>query len=94
MARRARPGDSGSPGRALPLARLLVLPVAAFLIALGLQAALAAGGVPASSPLRVFLTPAVAAAVVYVGLRPYPRAGRIRLAAMVAVGVLAVALLT
>lgn len=91
--RRERPPPAG-PRPALPLLRLLLLPVVAFLIALGLQAALAVSGVPAASPLRVFLTPAVAAAVVFLGLRPYPRAGRLRLALMVAVGVFLIALLT
>lgn len=90
-----REGAAGPEGRPhLPLSRLLLLPVVAFLIALGLQAALAGLGLPAANPLRVFLTPAVAALVVYYGLRPYPRAGRLRLAAMVAAGVLLVALLT
>ncbi len=77
----------------LSLARLLLLPLVAFAIAVALQAALQASGLPAASPLRVFATPAIAAAVVFYGLRPYPTAGRLRQAAMVAAGLLLVALL-
>lgn len=71
-----------------PIARLLLLPVLAFLIAVAAQAALKAVGVPSSSALRVFATPAIAAAIVYLGLRPYRTAGRLRMAAMVGVGLL------
>ena len=76
------------------LVRLLFLPLLAFLVALGVQAALKVAGVPSDSPLRIFATPAIAAAVVFYGLRPYPTAGRLRLAAMVAAGPLLVALFT
>ncbi|MBI1885921.1 MAG: hypothetical protein HYS09_06375 [Chloroflexi bacterium] len=72
----------------------LVLPVIAFLIALGFQAALKAGGMESDHPLRVVLTPLVGAAVVFAGLRRYPTAGRVRLALMVAVALFVVALAT
>ena len=77
-----------------PLTRFLLLPFVAFVIALAVQFALKAAGAPSTSPLRVFATPAIAAAVVYLCLRPYPTAGRLRLAAMVAMGLLLLALVT
>jgi hypothetical protein len=40
---------------------------------------------PAAGVLILVLVPVAAAAVIFVGLRPYPTAGRLRLAAMVAV---------
>ena len=76
------------------LARLLLLPLVAFLVAVGVQAGLRAAGVSSTSALRVFATPAIAAAVVYLGLRPYPTAGRLRMAAMVAVALFLVAVIT
>jgi len=79
---------------ALPLGRLLLLPLLAFAAAIAVQMSLKAAGLPSTSALRVLATPAVAAGIVYLGLRPYPRGGRIRLALMVAVGVLLIALAT
>ncbi len=91
----AAEGQTAKGGRAtLPLGRLLLLPLVAFLVAVAVQIGLKTAGLPAESLLRVLATPFIAAVVVYLGLRPYPRAGRIRLAAMVAAGLLLVALAT
>ena len=79
---------------AAPLGRLLLLPLLAFLVAVAVQITLKAAGLPSTSPLRVLATPAIAAAVVYLGLGPYRRTGRIRLAAMVAAGLVLIALVT
>lgn len=73
---------------------MILLPVVAFLIALAIQALLKAAGLSSENPLRVFATPLIAAAVVYWGLDPYPRAGRLRLAVMVGLSVFLVALVT
>ncbi len=77
-----------------PVRRLLLLPLAAFLMAFAIQVALKVAGVPSTSAFRVLATPAIAGAVVYVGLRPYPSAGRLRFAAMVGIGLLLVAIMT
>lgn len=77
---------------ASPIARVLFLPLAAFAIALAFHGALAIAGVSSANPVRVFATPAIGGLVVYFGLRDYPRAGRLRLALMVAAGLFLVAL--
>lgn len=74
--------------------RILLLPLTAFLVAFAIQVTLKLVGVPSTSALRVLATPAIAGAVVYLGLRPYPTAGRLRLAAMVLIGLLLVAIIT
>jgi hypothetical protein len=74
-----------------PAGRLLLLPLAAFAIALALHAGLGAAGISAGNPLRVAVTPAVGAAIVYFGLPGYPWRGRLRLGAMVATGLLLLA---
>jgi hypothetical protein len=55
--------------------------------------ALGAAGVPAENVVRVLATPAIGAVIVYLGLYDYPRASRIRVALMVAMGLLLIALL-
>lgn len=75
-----------------PVRRVLLLPLLAFAVALVIHAALAALGMSSANPVRVFATPVVGALIVYFGLPGYPRAGRLRLAAMVAVGLLLIAL--
>lgn len=94
--RRPRRRQAPPPARQyLPLSRVaIVLPLLAFFIALAAQAILKAAGLESEHPLRVLLTPALAAAVVFFGLRRYPRASRLRLAAMVAAGLFLFALLT
>jgi hypothetical protein len=67
------------------LPRLLLLTVLTAAFAFALQAVLAVTDAPAANALILLLVPVVAAAVIFVGLRPYPTAGRLRLAAMVAV---------
>lgn len=77
------------PDRAVvPLRRLLLLTVATAAFAFAIQALLAASDPPAAGGLVLLLVPAAAAAIVFVGTRPYPLAGRIRLGVMVAVGLL------
>ena len=46
---------------------------------------LAATSVPAAVALNLLLVPIAAGAVIFLGLRPYPAAGRLRLAIMVPV---------
>jgi hypothetical protein len=70
---------------AIPLSRLLLLTVLTAAIAFALQAVLAVTDAQATGVLILLLVPVAAAAVVFFGLRPYPAAGRLRLAAMVAV---------
>lgn len=79
--------------RAPFLARILLLPLVAFAVALAVHGLFAAAGVSAGSPLRIFTTPLIGALIVYFGLGDYPRAGRLRLAAMVAMGLLLIALI-
>jgi hypothetical protein len=69
----------------IPLRRLFLLAVPTAALAFALQAVLAVTDAPAAGILILLLVPAVAAAVVFFGLRPYPTLGRLRLAAMVAV---------
>lgn len=77
---------------ASPIGRVLLLPLAAFAIALVFHGALAIAGIPSNNPVRVFATPIIGGLVVYFGLRDYPRSGRLRLALMVAAGLFLVAL--
>lgn len=89
------PGPAPHPQRPyIPFGRLLLLPVVAFLIALAVQAILRAAGLSSTNPVRVFLTPLIAAAVVFLGLGTYSTSGRLRIAIMVAVALFLFALLT
>jgi len=76
---------SPAPRPIMPLRRLFLLAVPTAAIAFALQAVLAVTDAPAAGALILLLVPVAAAAVVFLGLRPYPTAGRLRLAAMVAV---------
>ncbi len=92
--RRAAQTEAPAPPH-VSLPRLaIVLPLVAFALALGFQWLLKAAGLESDHPLRIFATPLVAAAVVFFGLRHYPRAGRIRLAVMVGVALFLFALFT
>lgn len=71
-----------------------MLPLAAFMAALVAQMALKAAGADSDSPLRIFLTPLIGAAVVLVGMRRYPALSRVRTAIMVAVALFVFALVT
>ena len=93
QARRQQPPEP-SPRYLPPYRVVIFLPFLAFLVALTAQIILKAAGLESDHPLRVFLTPAVAAAVVFFGLSRYPRGSRLRLAAMVAAGLFLFALLT
>ncbi len=53
--------------------------------AFALQALLTATNAPAAEVINVLLVPPIAGVIVFAGLRPYPLAGRLRLAMMVAV---------
>ncbi len=69
-----------------PLLRLMGLAALAFALAVGLHAALGAAGLSPYHPLRLFLTPLLAAAVAMAGVGPLPRARRLRLGLLVAAG--------
>ncbi len=73
---------------------VILLPLLAFLIALISQQILKTAGMESGSPLRVFLTPLIAASVVLVGMRRYPALSRVRMAIMVAAALFLFALLT
>ncbi len=77
---------------ASPINKVLLLPLAAFAIALAFHGILALAGVPADNPVRVFATPLIGGLVVYFGLRDYPKSGRLRLALMVGAGLFLIAL--
>ncbi len=88
MSAAARPRRNSEPPASrprIPLRRLLLLTVLTAVFAFALQAVLAVTEAPAADVLILLLVPVVAAAVIFFGLRPYPTAGRLRLAAMVAV---------
>ena len=74
-----------TPRPQIPLRRLLLLTVVTAALAFALQALLVATDAPAATALNILLVPPIAGAVIFVGLRPYPLTGRLRLAAMVAV---------
>jgi hypothetical protein len=71
----------------MPLGRLLLLTIVTSALAFALQALLAVAGAPAAEAITLLVIPVVAAAVIFFGLRPYPAAGRVRTALMVAVAV-------
>ena len=69
----------------MPLGRLLLLTIVTSALAFALQALLAVAGAPAAEAITLLGIPVVAAAVIFFGLRPYPTAGRVRMAVIVAV---------
>jgi hypothetical protein len=77
---------------ALPLPRLLLLTIVTAAFALFAQALLALADAPAAGVLIRLIVPLGAAAVVFFGLRPYPPAGRARIALMVAAALFLVGL--
>ena len=77
---------------AVPLRRLFLLTVVTAAIAFALQAALAATGAPSADAISLLVIPVAAAAVIFLGLRPYPVIGRLRLAMMAAVALFIVGL--
>ena len=76
----------------VPLRRLFLLTVVTAAIAFALQAALAATGAPSADAISLLVIPIAAAAVIFLGLRPYPVIGRLRLAMMTAVALFIVGL--
>jgi hypothetical protein len=72
--------------------RRLLLPTVLTAVAFALQAMVVATSAPFAGAIVLFVTPLVAAAVVFVWLQPYPLGGRLRLAAMVAVALFVVGL--
>jgi hypothetical protein len=91
-ARPRRNPESPTPRPQIPLRRLLLLVVPTAAFAFALQALLAVTEAPVAGALILLVVPVAAAAVVFFGLRPYPTAGRARLAAMVAVALFLVGL--
>jgi hypothetical protein len=71
--------------------RIILLCALAFIVAFAVHTLLGALGFGSDEPFRLFVTPLIGAAIVYFGLPGYPRGGRIRLAAMVGVGLLLIA---
>lgn len=65
--------------------RVVLLAIVTAFLTLGLQLTLIAIGLDRDNPFRLFVTPLVGAAIMYLGLRGYPTWGRVRLAAMVGV---------
>ena len=86
-ARQRRSDEKPTPRPHMPLGRLLLLTIVTSALAFALQALLAVTHAPAAGAVTLLLIPALAAAVIFFGLRPYPTAGRLRVAAMVAVAV-------
>ncbi len=74
-----------APRPQLPLRRLFLLTVLTAALAFALQAILAVTQAPAGQAISLLAIPLAAAAVIFFGLRPYPVAGRTRLAVMVGV---------
>ncbi len=74
-----------TPRPQIPLRRLLLLTVVTAAFAFALQALLTATNAPAATAINILLVPPIAGAVIFAGLQPYPLAGRLRLASMVAV---------
>jgi hypothetical protein len=54
-------------------------------LAFALQALLTAANAPAAAAINILLVPPIAGVIIFVGLRPYPVTGRLRLAVMVTV---------
>ena len=97
--RAARPRkEEPNPGRAgnhLSVTRIVfLLPLTAFLIALGLQAGLRSLGFESTHPVRLLLTPAVGGVVVFFGLGRLPRRSRVRASLMAAFALLVFAFFT
>ncbi len=69
----------------ISLRRLFLLTVITAAFAFALQALLAATNGPAAAAINILLVPPIAGAIIFAGLRPYPLAGRLRLAVMIAV---------
>ena len=70
--------------------RIVVLTLVAFTIALIVHALIIVIG-GRNNGLRLFVTPLIGTAVIFLGLAGYPIAGRLRLSAMVGVGLLLIA---
>ena len=92
--RKADPGP-GRAGNYLSVTRIVfLLPLTAFLLALGLQAGLRSLGFESTHPLRLILTPAVGGVVVFFGLGRLPRRSRVRASLMAAFALLVFAFFT
>jgi hypothetical protein len=62
-----------------------LLTLAAFAVAVAVHTLLGAAGIGADNAFRLLVTPVIGGVIVFLGLRGYPRVGRLRLAGMVAV---------
>lgn len=76
----------------IPFLRLFGLTAVVAAFAFALQALLSATNAPAALAINLVAVPLAAAAVLFVGLRPYPAAGRARVAAMAAAALFLVGL--
>lgn len=91
----ARPHEAEKrpdPRPTVPLRRLFLLTVVTAAFAFALQTLLAITDAPAAGAINLLVVPPAAGAVLFFGLRPYPAAGRLRLALMVAVALFLVGL--
>jgi hypothetical protein len=79
--------EQAGPVRARPpsATRIIALTIIAFAAAIAVHTLLGAVGVGLDNAFRLLVTPVVGAVIVYFGLAGYTTAGRLRLAAMVAV---------
>ncbi|MEX0801595.1 MAG: hypothetical protein WD379_10305 [Dehalococcoidia bacterium] len=73
-----------TPRQHIPITRLFLLTVVTAALAFVLQTVLAVTDAPAGGVVSLVVVPLVAGIVVLAGARPYPLAGRARLALMVA----------
>ncbi len=81
-------GEAEGAGRRAPTpgaTRIVALTLVAFAVAIVVHTLLGAVGIGPDNAFRLLVTPATGALIVFAGLRGYPLAGRLRLAAMVAV---------
>ena len=90
---RSHQTEKGPPPRpTISLRRLFLLTVLTAAFAFALQALLAATDAPSSGAVILLVVPLAAGTVIFLGLRPYPVTGRLRLATMVSVALFLVGL--
>jgi hypothetical protein len=77
---------------AIPLRRLFLLTVVTAAVAFAVDATLAAAGAPYANTISLAVVPVAAGVIIFLGLRPYPLGGRLRMALMTAVALFLVGL--
>ena len=76
----------------IPLRRLFLLTLLTAAFAFALDATLAAADAPYARAISLVVIPGAAGTAIFLGLRPYPPAGRLRLALMTTVALFLVGL--